>query len=307
MSTLFNHGRKKEVVEEKIIFGSTSHFEFSIYNTNVQTNGVLFKASNPLYCGMIHGKKIVHSEDHAPFEFVQGESILIPANKELTIDFFHADLESPTKCLKVEIDSSKLKEIIAYFNEQVDQAHESDEWKYENDQHLHFPNTSHINNILEEIVQVSQEEPVFQATLMELKVMELVIRMLQLQSVVRLLKNSELLMNSHPLANLAEYIKAHLEDPLSVDVLAREAHMSPAQLFRYFQCYFGMTPVKYTNELRINKAKRLLRNPRISVTEVCHMIGLNSLSYFIQLFKSKTGFTPKQYQKNANMGISTVA
>ena len=311
-----NSDWKKKVIEKKTIFGGSNHFEFSIHNTNVQARGVLFKSTNPLYCGMILGKKIVHSENQAPFAFVRGESILLPANKELEVDFPHADLNSPTKCLKIEIDANKLNEIITYFNEQLDQTHEAGKWLYEvgqthetstwqceDNHHLHFSNISPINKILEEMVWISQEEMVFRSALMELKVIELVIRMLQFQSVVRLLRNSEYLMNYNPLANLTEYIKAHLENPLPVEVLAREAHMSTAQLFRHFQHYFGMTPVQYMNELRINKAKHLLRNPRILVTEVCYMIGLSSLSYFIQLFKRKTGLTPKQYQKNANINI----
>ena len=285
-----------EHIEDKVVFGNTGHVEFSIYNTNVQAKGVVFKSSNPLYCGMLQGKKLVHTDDYSSFEFVPGESLMIPAHEQVSIDFLHADLEAPTKCLKVEIDPSRLNEIIARLNEQVVRVEESEEWRYEDHHFLHFPNTPHIDKILEELVQVSQEQHMFRPALLDIKVMELVIRVLQLQSVIRFLKHSKPLAGTHPLAHLAEHIKTHLEGPLSMEQLAREAHMSIAQLFRHFRNEFGMTPVQYINELRVDRAKHLLHQPRITVTEVCHMTGLNSLSYFIQLFKNTTGLTPKQYQ-----------
>ncbi len=284
-----------ESIEDKVVFGNTEHVEFSIYNTSVQAKGVVFKSSSPLYCGMLCGKKIVHTDDSS-FEFVPGESLMIPAHDEVMIDFPHADLEAPTKCLKVEIDPGQLNKIIAQLNEQVARVEESEEWRYEDHHFLHFPNTPHIDKILEGLVQVSREQHIFQPALLDIKVMELIIRVLQLQSVIRLLKHSKPLAGTHPLAHLAEYLKTHLEQPLSMKQLAREAHMSIAQLFRHFRNEFGMTPVQYINELRIERAKHLLHQPRITVTEVCHMTGLNSLSYFIQLFKNTIGLTPKQYQ-----------
>jgi AraC-like DNA-binding protein len=287
---------RKEKIEEKIVFGRTDQVEFSIYNTNVKTSGVVFKATNPLYCGMILGRKVVNTKGYIPFDFSCGESMVIPADGEMSIDFPDASLDIPTRCLKVEIDQDKLGEIIENLNETFEKAHQQDELKYDSGKHLHFTNNNHISKILGDMFEISLEENLFRPALMELKVLELTIRVLQMQSVARLLKNSSNLATVHPLSHVAEYIKTHLGDPISVDELARKAHMSTAQLFRYFKNYFGMTPVQYTNELRIERAKQLLKDPNTSVTEVCYQIGLNSLSYFIQLFKNKIGSTPKQYQ-----------
>jgi len=67
-------------------------------------------------------------------------------------------------------------------------------------------------------------------------------------------------------------------------------------LFRSFKNEFGITPLQYINRLRIDRACKYLQKGNNSVTDVCYMLGFNSISHFISLFKSLMGITPKQFQ-----------
>lgn len=98
---------------------------------------------------------------------------------------------------------------------------------------------------------------------------------------------------------MVHYIGQHLAENLSVDKLKALACMSKATFFRMFQREFGLTPVEHIVRERLAEAKRLLRQPLVSVAEVCLRAGFNNLSYFQALFKKHEGLTPGAYKKLA--------
>jgi AraC-like DNA-binding protein len=56
-------------------------------------------------------------------------------------------------------------------------------------------------------------------------------------------------------------------------------------------------PYRYLIRWRIDYASQLLRESSLSVTQVCHRSGLNSLSHFITTFRLHTGLSPSQYRR----------
>ena len=91
------------------------------------------------------------------------------------------------------------------------------------------------------------------------------------------------------------YIDKHFSDDINLDKIARKALVSKFHFIRVFKKYYGRTPNQYLQAVRIEKAKRLLRNGN-SVSEVCNAIGFTSKTSFISLFKKMTGRTPISYQ-----------
>ncbi len=79
---------------------------------------------------------------------------------------------------------------------------------------------------------------------------------------------------------------------ISIDEIADACYMS-VSLFRklFFDCY-GMSPVKYRNKLRIDRAQMLLSEGDLSVAEVAELSGFKNPSYFCRLFKKMTGHSP---------------
>jgi AraC-like DNA-binding protein len=85
--------------------------------------------------------------------------------------------------------------------------------------------------------------------------------------------------------------------PLDVPALAREAHASRAHFVRSFKKAFGETPHRYLLRRRIERAKELLRNTGLSVTEVSLAVGFRSLGSFSSAFRQLVGEPPGAYAR----------
>lgn len=101
-----------------------------------------------------------------------------------------------------------------------------------------------------------------------------------------------------------EYIKQsrafmlqHYFEQLDLDALAKSAFMSRFHYVRVFQRVYGVTPRAYLRDIRIEKAKSLLRQD-LPITQVCFDIGYESISTFSSVFKKCVGCTPKQYARD---------
>ncbi|MFA9270631.1 MAG: helix-turn-helix transcriptional regulator [Baekduiaceae bacterium] len=84
--------------------------------------------------------------------------------------------------------------------------------------------------------------------------------------------------------------------PLDVEALARDAHMSAGHFSRQFKRAYGETPYSYLMTRRIERAMALLRVGDLSVTEVCFEVGCSSLGTFSTRFAELVGVPPSAYR-----------
>ncbi len=98
-------------------------------------------------------------------------------------------------------------------------------------------------------------------------------------------------------AAIARYAEQYYRAPLSLEELAQLSHGTPYHLHRTFKRIKGVTPLDYIHSLRINEAKSLLARSPLSIAEVGRAVGMTNTSYFITLFKKKTGHTPNAYRQ----------
>jgi AraC family transcriptional regulator len=94
-----------------------------------------------------------------------------------------------------------------------------------------------------------------------------------------------------------KYIQDNLDQPLSLDDLAKVALLSPNYFIPMFQQSIGMTPHKYVLQQRIEYAKELLTYFKLSLIEVAHKCGIPDQSQFTTTFRRQTGVTPGQYKR----------
>jgi len=87
--------------------------------------------------------------------------------------------------------------------------------------------------------------------------------------------------------------------PLDLDRIAAEACLSPYHFLRLFKQAFNRTPHRYLTERRIRRAKELLANGSLTVTEVCFEVGFESLGSFSSLFRKHAGRSPVDYRTAA--------
>src|ERR1044072_494743 len=85
--------------------------------------------------------------------------------------------------------------------------------------------------------------------------------------------------------------------PLDVEALARDVHMSAGHLSRQFRLAYGEAPYSYLMTRRIERAMALLRRGDVSVTEVCFAVGCSSLGTFSTRFTELVGMPPSQYRE----------
>lgn len=96
---------------------------------------------------------------------------------------------------------------------------------------------------------------------------------------------------------VANYLQQHFANPeLSLSEAAQRFHLNKSYLSQLFKQQTGTNFQAYLTEVRINKAKELLRKS-VPVNEVCHAIGIDNVSYFSQLFKRSVGTTPSEYAR----------
>jgi AraC-like DNA-binding protein len=87
--------------------------------------------------------------------------------------------------------------------------------------------------------------------------------------------------------------------PLDLEAMAREAGYSRFHFARAFTTAYGETPRGYLTRRRIERAKALLRTANLSVTEICLLVGFESLGSFSSRFRDLVGESPTAYRASA--------
>lgn len=100
------------------------------------------------------------------------------------------------------------------------------------------------------------------------------------------------------LVRARDYIHEHSHERIVLEDIAKQAHLSPFHFHRLFQNLFGKTPHAYLTEVRLTRARDLLRLDHHSITDICFDVGFNSLGSFSSLFSKKVGCSPKIYRRN---------
>jgi AraC-like DNA-binding protein len=87
--------------------------------------------------------------------------------------------------------------------------------------------------------------------------------------------------------------------PLTLDEMARAAHLSKFHFARLFAATYGETPRSYLTRRRIERAKDMLRAANLTVTEICFLVGFESLGSFSTRFRELVGCSPSAYREAA--------
>ncbi|AYF77667.1 AraC family transcriptional regulator [Nocardia yunnanensis] len=99
------------------------------------------------------------------------------------------------------------------------------------------------------------------------------------------------------LRRVRDRIDREYAQPLDVERLARDAHLSAGHLSRQFKAAYGESVYAYLMTRRIERAMALLRIGELSVTEVCFAVGCSSLGTFSTRFTELVGMPPSAYRQ----------
>ena len=269
--------------------------EMHVFETHQQAQRVLLEFNQPVLASMLEGKKVMHLQEMQSFDFLPGESLILPASEQMCIDFPEAEMDNPTRCLAMTISEDKIREIVLLLNEQMPRA-EEEEWRFAN-YNFHFTNDLAIHQIIQRLLFLFAENHPSKDLFADYMLRELVIRILQAETRKIYTEQALSLSSSNRLAFIIAYIRDNLDQSLSIAELSGKAYMSESNFHRVFKNELGVSPVDFINNERIKLATSLLHNPKRKIKDVYVACGFNSLSYFIRLFKRKYQLSPKEYQQ----------
>ena len=93
------------------------------------------------------------------------------------------------------------------------------------------------------------------------------------------------------------FIDESYSGEITLELLSQKAFMSVTYLSQQFKKAFGVGISEYLSDLRLDKARELLRDEQLKVAEIALRVGLSNSTYFITRFKKKYGLTPNQYRQ----------
>jgi AraC family transcriptional regulator len=103
-------------------------------------------------------------------------------------------------------------------------------------------------------------------------------------------------LSSRRLQQTIDYIQAHLDAKLSLDILATELNLSVYHFCKLFTQSMGMPPYKYILQQRVERAKQLLNNSQRSLSDIALDCGFANQSHLNRHFTKATGISPKKYR-----------
>jgi AraC family transcriptional regulator len=101
----------------------------------------------------------------------------------------------------------------------------------------------------------------------------------------------------HKLRQITDWMAEHVAEEFSLDRLAAQAGLSKFHFQRLFKAATGVPPSRYHIDLRLNEARRLLRETKMGVVDVALEVGYANPSHFARLFRRETGLSPSDYRR----------
>lgn len=173
---------------------------------------------------------------------------------------------------------------------------------------LHQPNAEEFSKTTKQLLKwgtevnlKTLEEAYFQTKIFDRKQYEAVLALLatfaeHLATISNCIDDASL---SEPqlVVNAKKYIQSFYQEPLSLDDAARAVNASTRHFCKVFKQATGITFTDYLARVRVEKAKHLLQNPNLRVSEIAFETGFESISQFNRSFKRITGQTPTAFRE----------
>ena len=290
---LSNEKSLKTLIENRTVY-SLNHCELNLFETYESSVSVPLQFNDLVVTSMLRGKKIMHLFDDPGFEYLPGETVVIPSKVAMKIDFPEASKNNPTQCLALAIDQVKITDTLQFLNERYPKEGNNQFWHL-NYQNYYFYNNVELATTINKLIKECMSTLITKDALADLTLQELLIRIIQTQNTKAI--DEDLFVDpKNPMTHVVEFIRLNLKENISMKHLIEKSCMSTASFYRLFKRELGMSPIEFVINEKIRCAKKLLKNPSIQINEVCYLSGFEDANYFIRLFKKHEGITPKQYQ-----------
>lgn len=107
--------------------------------------------------------------------------------------------------------------------------------------------------------------------------------------------------SEHIVSEVLKYIHRNLNEKIKIEDLCKLVNISSTSLYAIFKTSTGKTVIEYINKLKTDKAKQLLIETDMSITDISYELGFNDSAYFYRVFKKNTLNSPKDFRKQRNI------
>jgi AraC-like DNA-binding protein len=154
-----------------------------------------------------------------------------------------------------------------------------------------------ISRFIESLEFYFQNPVLINDDLLELKIKELILLLIQSKNVCSI---QELISDLYSTRSVQvkNVIELHSYSNLSLDELAKLCNLSLSSFKREFKKAFNDTPNNYITNQKLKRAKELLRITEMPVSEIAYGVGFNDPLYFTRTFKKKVGNSPTEYRNS---------
>ncbi|MFC4103423.1 response regulator transcription factor [Paenibacillus xanthanilyticus] len=105
----------------------------------------------------------------------------------------------------------------------------------------------------------------------------------------------------HVIRKVKEIIGQRLDQDISLQYLADQVHLNHRYLSVLFKSETGQNLSDYVTQIRMDRAKQLLKDTQIKIQDIAKLSGYPNVKYFLHVFKQNLGCTPSEYRENNNI------
>ncbi|SHH32867.1 transcriptional regulator, AraC family [Caloranaerobacter azorensis DSM 13643] len=245
-------------------------------------------------CTIIEGEKKVKVNNNQTFKYNSNQFILLPPYSSVEME-----IDTPTKAVVLELNNNLIYDI----SNKISIDFKIETGKLIQNNLFISNNNNEIKKGISKIINLYNSSDKNKKFLIDLYAQEVIYNLFKI-------KGASLILNTeykNPVYKAVKYMEENYNQPINIKNIAWNLNMSESNFSLYFKKIMGISPKDYLKNIRLSKAKELLKEH--NVTEVAYSVGYENISHFIKLFKNKYGITPKQYkktfyQKNLNLNNS---
>lgn len=289
--TLTDEKSLKTLVENRTLY-SLDKCELNVFETNAQASQVPLTFGDLVVTSMVRGKKIMRLDEDQSFTYLPGETVIVPPNVTMRIDFPEASFYNPTQCIALAIDHGHIARTLDFLNEKY--PRENALWELKMNDYF-FNNTTELSEVINKLMLVCMDGSQVKDVIADLALQELLVRLVQLQN-RNFPEEGRANHGKRAIDYVVRYMRENVVQKISIEELCKLACMSKATLYRMFKRELGMGPNEFLTLERIKIAKKIIRETNASINQIAFEVGFEDVNYFCRTFRKVEHISPTQYR-----------
>jgi len=248
----------------------------------------------PAVCVIAQGAKrvMLHNEVYA---YDASRFLIFSVDLPIGAQITAATADAPYLCFRLDLDPREIAALLLKSGTPVAAQRDSSRG-------LYLSRTS--DAMLDAVIRLMRllDTPADAAALAPLAVQEILYHLLKSDEGELLARIGRSDSHAHRIARVITWLKNHFAEPLRIEHLAGEAHMSVSSLHHHFKAVTAMSPLQYQKQLRLQEARRLLLSEAVDAATAGHRVGYESPSQFSREYSRLFGAPPSRDLQRLRQG-----